>query len=457
MSYFPGSDILNTVKKVQRQAHVGPAYNKDPMGLVGPVGAKNPRPSRGGRAAAVAKVAARNKGRAPAPTNNYNINNPGYQPTKLTGDTTVQDTTYPGIEGLTDNSRIAGLAGTIQLPNASKYANAMADMQYGSKVQALTDRIKGLTAALPGSLQALDTAFKNIDAARVPVVTNAQTSGQGVANLFGNNTSAAGVAANQSAQASATAANQAGQLTDESQAAGQRQADWATRIQLLNNLAVNQTQSDLIGTRGEQSAAKKGYYDQALKTRGDMISQAIANQGALNNQRVTSALAQAQIDQAGAKTTGLNIQNAASRINLLALPPILQNQINSGKLGITTSLLTNSINTATARAQLKQLQGQDKTVRNTRQAAAAGGSAALYGMILPSAAVVQNADTGKPTLNGDPNVYYRNGVAALHTQFPHQSMKSIKLFVQNQLSQVVAETGWGNYKNGRWVKLGKGK
>lgn len=356
---------------------------------------------------------------------------------------------------LMDNTKIAGLAGKIQLPNALNYANSMANLQYGGKIQALAGRIKGLTNALPGSLQALDAAFKNIDAARVTTVNNPQTSGQGVANLFGGNTGAAAIAANQSAQASATAANQAGQLTDEAGAANRREADWKTRIELLNNMAVNQGRSDLIGAQGERDNAKKAYYDQALKTRGDMVSQAISNQGALNNQRISTALAGGQLESQGLTNAAKALQNTSLGLDVAAKPQLLQNTINLGKQNIINSVVTRGINVATANEQLKQLKSGNKTVDTLKGALGKGGMGALQAMILPQTALVPKADQSGYNLIGNPNSYYKRGIEQIMIALPGSDRKKVAQYVSNQISQAVNSTGnkW-ILRNGRYVKRG---
>lgn len=413
--------------------------------------------ARGGLARSVAQKAVKNKVTAPKASKTTPTIPPLTAPPNLTPEDQALAANYgPNQLNLTDSQHIAGLSGKIQLPNAMNYANSMANLQYGNQIQQIAGRIKGLTAALPGSLQALDTAFKNLDAMKVSQVNNPQTSGQGVANLFSGTGAtgaggAAALAANQSAQASATSANQTGQLNDQNAAAGRREADWATRIQLLNNMAVNQGRTDLAGAVGQRDNAKKGYYDQALQTRGNMVSQAIANQGALNNQRISSALAGGQLESLGLGNEGRAIANQAAGTNLAALPALLQNQIQQGKQSILTSQFTNNLTFQAAQKQLKST-----GVTSLRGAQKAGGFDALSGMILPKGAYGTDATTGRPKVFGDLNTYYKQGVEAIMNNLPDSNRKRVQLYVSNELNKVASATNQWVHKNGRYQKVAQG-
>lgn len=359
----------------------------------------------------------------------------------------------PSQLNLTTNSKVNGLAGNIQLPNAQSYATNMANMQYGPQIQATASRIKGLTAALPGALEALNKAFANVDAQRqlqAPI-----TSGQGVANLFGGAQGAAAVAANQAVQANNTTANQIGQGNDEANATATRQADWATRIQLLNNMAVNQGRSDLAGELGQKGAAQKAYFDQGLKTRADMVSQAISNQGAINNQKITAALAGGQLESLGLTNQGKALQNSLTGTAAAYAPAQAALGLQATKQQIVTSALNNQINKATATEQLKQLTNPttNKGVTSMSQAFAAGGGNAIVGMIVPPGAVVADATTGQPKIFGDLNTYANNGVKNIMAQLPDSDPKKVKRYVANYLHGVASASNQWVYKGGRWKRV----
>jgi hypothetical protein len=417
--------------------------------------------------AARAAAAKKNARKIPAPRNANKTVVPdlaGSLPTGITDppagnieDQALQGNYDPNSVMQTDNAQIAGLAGKIQLPNAMSYANSMANLQYGNKIQQIAGRIKGLTAALPGSLQALDKAFANLDTQRA--ITPPVTSGVGVANLFGGNTGAAAIAANQAQTAQATADNQAGIASDHTQANATRLADWKSRLQFLEQQQVGQGRVDLAGAIGERDAAKKGYYDQGLKMRGDMVSQAIGNQGALNNQRIASALAGGQLESQGLTNEAKALQNATTGIQNKYLPTQLQIQVASGKQGLINSVTQNNINVATAKAQLKALNEQQAGsggVDSMAKAKAAGGQAALYGMILPTGSVVQDATTGSYKFNGDPNRYFSLGVKNIMSNLPKSDRKKVRDFVSNQIQLALNTSGnpW-KYQNGKFVKAPK--
>lgn len=357
---------------------------------------------------------------------------------------------YPTDLNINQNTKLAGLAGQVQLPNALNYANSMANLQYGPQIQATASRIKGLIAALPGAMDALNKAYANVDAQRA--LTAPITSGQGVANLFGGAQGAAATAANQAVQANNTTANQIGQGNDESQANARRQADWATRIQLLNNMAVNQGRTDLQTEQGQLGNAKKGYYDQGLKMRGDMISQAIGNQGALQNQKIAAALASGQIEgmklsneQKQALVKQMGIQNAY-------LPEQLQTGIQGQKQSIVTSALNNKLNAQQTAASLAKLNG-GTGVTKMSDALKQGGPDALTGMILPPGAVVQDATTGRPQVFGDLNTYFNKGVDRIMQTLPQSDRKRVKQYVANVLQTTASATNQWVYKNGRFQKV----
>lgn len=421
--------------------------------------------SRGAHAATVKKAAPVKAARTKVSTPLYNpaagVTSTPPAPTFDTSTLTPEDQALqanydPSQYSPLDSTKLAGVAGKVQLPNALSYANNMAAMQYGPQINQVAQRIKGLTAALPDALTALDKAFANLDAQKTVQVINAQTSGQGVANLFGGATNAAGIAANQSAAASATAANQAGSLTDANAASATREADWETRIQLLNNMAVNQGRTDLAGLEGQKGAAQKAYYDQGLKTRGDMISQAISNQGAINNQRATSSLVAGQIE-------GLKISNEQKQlllkqlgINVAAQPALLANQILQGKQNILTTISTRGVNAATAKAALKNAPGGPPTT--LKGALSKGLDGAVQAMVLPATAIVQTTDaSGKSAyqFNGDPNSYYNAGVQKLLNTFKDADPKQIRRYVSNQIN--VALQGAGRPWVYKGTPNGKGK
>lgn len=447
--YLPG--MMNTGIVIPK----GNVSKSSPK-TIHPAGTPAPR---GGLARSVAKKAVKSK--TPVPSG-PKASTPTYTPPALTPppDLTPEDQALsanydPNQLNLTDNATVAGLSGKIQLPNAMNYANSMANLQYGNQIQQIAGRIKGLTAALPGSLEALDKAFKNLDAQRVSVVNNPQTSGQGVANLFSGTGAtgaggAAALAANQSAQASATSANQAGALNDQNAAASRREGDWATRIQLLNNMAVNQGRTDLAGAVGQRDNAKKGYYDQALQTRGNMVSQAIANQGALNNQRVTDAMARIQIESSGLSNKAKALQLKQLGLQVQAEPALLENQIQAGKQGIINSQITNKLSVQSAKALLKK---QGSGITTLKDAQANGGQAALYGMIMPDGSMAKDATTGQLKVYGDLNTYFNKGVANIMQALPGSDPKKVKLFVSNHLSQIASASNQWVYKNGRYQKV----
>jgi hypothetical protein len=89
------------------------------------------------------------------------------------------------------------------------------------------------------------------------------------------------------------------------------------------------------------------------------------------------------------------------------------------------------------------------------KARAAGGDGALYSMILPGGAVVQNAETGGYKLNGDPNKYFKLGVSNIMSALPKSDRKRVEQFVSNKIQQALQTTGGWSYKNGKYVKTAK--
>lgn len=430
MSSFPGSDIYNTVKKVQRTSGAGPAYNKAPMGPVGPQGVVTPVRSRGGRAAKVAPKAAKKNPNGPAATPGTTDITPTPTPAQLTPEDlalqTPQVPNNPGYGGVG-----AGGTGLASQFNPTAYAKGMAGQQYDPSIVSMATRIKGIINALPGSLDSLHKAFANLDA---------QAAAPPSVAPVGSGTAATNAYAAQTANIENTAA------TSQARSSASREADWAERIKLLSSANVNDLRGQLAGLNQQKQDAYAGYYGQGLKTKSDLVSQAISNINSIRASNDAEALTKGNLTGQGLKNQAQYLANQGQALQNQYAPYQESQGLATGAQGLEAG----SINISQARQQL-QNNAPKKSLANALSVGGPQANQALLSMIIPSGGLTQNAN-GYTHVMGDPNTWLNKGVAQIMRTLPNSKRANVVSFVRDQISQAISPAGGWTQKNGRFVR-----
>jgi len=317
--------------------------------------------------------------------------------------------------------------------DAASYAKGMAGMQYDPAVTQLATRIKGIINALPGSLDSLNKAFSNLDAraANPPQVS-----------VVGGNTTEA---ANN--YQSAMAANTNTATASQALANDSRKADWEQRIRLLSGANVNDLRGQLAGVTQQRADAQTGYYQQGIKTKSDLVSQAISNINSMRASNAAMALTGANLEGAGLKNAAQLFSNEAAQSALLYQP---YQEAQGLKEGAQT-IASNNISIAQAKANLKDAVGDKKTLAAAVSAGGPGAIQSLQSLIIPSGGITQ--DGSYQHVHGDPNQWVKSGVGQIMRTLPNSKRANVVKFVNEQVKQALGPAGgWKQNKNGQWVR-----
>lgn len=359
---------------------------------------------------------------------------PPVTPTVPTGnpeDVALADVSVPNSPGYgAVGNGGTNLAGQF---DPTTYGKTMAGMQYDPQITQMASRIKGIINALPGSLESLHKAFANLSAKAAAPVTQAP---------LGGNTGATS-----ETYAAATAGNANDAAAAQARAAAGREADWATRIRLMSDANVGDLRGQLQGLTAGKADATTAYTQQGIKTKSDLVSQAIANINSIRASNAAQAMVQGQLEQQGAKTTGMLLQNAnAALINQYA--PL---QYEQGLVQGNQTITANAMDIDQAKETLKKNNPQ----KNLATALSTGGpqaALALQAMVIPPGGITQN-EAGYSHVMGDPNTWTKNGIAQIMRQLPKSSRANVTKFVHDLVSQAISPAGgWTQNKNGKWVR-----
>lgn len=418
-----------------------------PPGLLGPqvpVYDTSSGQAGGGRANTAAKAAAKStkKKKTPAtgvtttttqtPTTPTDVTS-----TPITGNVEDQVVTNPGYGPVSGGG--TNLAGQF---NPAQYAKGMAGMQYDPAITQMATRIKGIIQALPGSLDSLHKAFANLDArAAAPPVISPVGAGTAASNAY----------AAQLANLENT------QNASQSQAAASREADWAQRIKLISGANVQDMRGQLTGLTQARGAAEAGYFNQGIKTKSDLVSQAISNINSIRASNDAQAMVSGQLTNLGLKNDALSLANSGAAIANEYAPLGYQQNLTQGN----QTIQSNDVAIKAAKNTLSQtLASQPGSVKNLKNAQQGGPQAvaALTSLIIPTTGIVQDPTTGNITIKGDPNVWAKNGVAQIMRTLPQSNRKNVTQFVNQQLQQAIGQAHgasgatWVQNKNGKWVR-----
>lgn len=317
------------------------------------------------------------------------------------------------------------------------YAKGMAGQQYDPQIVAMATRIKGIIGALPGSLDSLHKAFSNLDLAaahpaQVNVVggsTGAQAAYQGTAAALDN-------VSNASQAASAAA----------------READWGQRMKLISAANVNDLRGQLGGLNQQKSDATAGYYQQGIKTKSDLVSQAISNINAIRAGNDAEAMVRGNLTAQGLKNDAQSLQNSGTAL----AQGYYGQQAEQGLVQGNQTIQSNDLAIKAAKNTLTQtLANTPGTQKNLANAVQGGPQAvqALTSLIIPTTGITQNPTTGYSHVMGDPNVWAKNGVSQIMRVLPKSNRANVVKFVNSQISQAVSSAGgWTQNKNGKWIR-----
>ncbi len=316
--------------------------------------------------------------------------------------------------------------------NAQQYGKAMAGMQYDPAITSLAMRIKGLVKALPGSLDAIGAAFHHIDnanALRQGQVGNAPA-GSSAAQYQGETNSLAGQRLSQQAQSNSL-----------------QEADFKTRAGLLNSAAQNDAKGQLTGLTSARGAAQVGYTNQGIKTKSDLVAQAISNINSMRASNTMQALAAGQLEGQGLTNEAKILQNTAQGQANLYAP-----YINASNLTLQGQTATkNAISIEDATKTLK-LNAPAKTLK---QATSKGPAAqdALAAFVIPQTAISTDPTTGATTIHGNPNDWVKSGANAIMSQLPNSKRANVIRYINTVVIPKVLSPagGWTQNKNGKWV------
>lgn len=311
------------------------------------------------------------------------------------------------------------------------YAKGMAGQQYDPQITAMAQRIKGIINALPGSLDSLHKAFANIDAQNAaPAQIGTVGGGTAASNAYQAQT--AGI------QNQASASQAAG--------AASREADWAERIKLISGANVNDLRGQLGGLQAGKADAQVGYYNQGIKTKSDLVSQAIANINSIRASNDADALTQGNLTGQGLKNQAQALANTNQNIQNTFAPYQENQALVTGAQGVAAG----NLSLKQAQINLKQL-APNKTLADATTKGGPQAVQALTSLIIPQGGLVQTP-TGYLHVNGDPNTWLKNGVGQVMRTLPNSKRGKVVAFVKQQIDQAISPAGGWTYKNGRYVR-----
>lgn len=334
-----------------------------------------------------------------------------------------------------------GLAGQF---DPAAYGKSMAGMQFDPQIGQVAARIKGIINALPGSLESLHTAFANLSARAAAPPTQAP---------LGGNT---GTTSEAYAQQTAGNANDAAAAA--ARAGASREADWNSRIRMQSGAQVNDLRGQLGGLTQARSDAQVGYTNQGIKTKSDLVSQAIANINSIRAGNDAEAMVRGTLVGQGLKNDAQSLANSGTALAQGYYGPQADQALAQGG----QTIVKNDLAIAAAKKNLKAIVGNPTTLKDALAAGKTDAVNSLTSLIIPNTGIAQNTDptTGQTTIKilGDPNTWVENGVKQIMRTLPGTIRKNARAFANTIVQQAIGSAhgssgnGWTQDKNGKWVR-----